>query len=87
MTRLQRLVKIVKEEQAVVASGGTKADTEALCRHQDRLLTFVNRTHQTVPFELFYIPPRTKMLGGKKFILVSQVHDEFNYVEEACQKK
>lgn len=56
MTRLQRLIKLVEEERSVVSAGGTAADVEALCRHQDRLLTYINRTGNTAPFELFQIP-------------------------------
>ena len=52
MTRLQRLVKVVQEEQAVVRAGGTKADTEELCRHQDRLLTYIARNNKTAPSPL-----------------------------------
>jgi len=56
MTRLQRLIKLVKEEQEVVRQSKTTANVEALCRHQDRLLTFCARNNQTAPFELFQIP-------------------------------
>ena len=60
MTRMQRLVKVVQEEQAVVWAGGTKADTEELCRHQDRLLTYCARNNKTAPYELFTIPESAK---------------------------
>jgi hypothetical protein len=56
MTRLKRLIKIVEEEQAAVRQSGSKADVEALCRHQDRLLSFCARNNQTAPYELFQIP-------------------------------
>lgn len=59
MKRLKRLIKIVEAEQAVVRNGGTNADVEALCRHQDRLLSHIARTGATAPYELFQIPEAT----------------------------
>jgi hypothetical protein len=56
MNRLQRLIKLVEAEQKIVRNGGTAADTEALCRHQDRLLQHLSRTGKTAPYELFQIP-------------------------------
>ena len=56
MTRLEKLIKIVEAEQQVVRCGGTAADTEALCRFQDRLFQHIVRTGKTAPYELFQIP-------------------------------
>ena len=56
MTRLQRLIKLVREEQDVVRQSKTPENVEALCRHQDRLLTYCSRNKQTAPYELFSIP-------------------------------
>ena len=53
MTRLQKLVKIIEQEQKLVRQG---ANAEQLRRHQDRLLQHVVRTGKTAPFELFTIP-------------------------------
>ena len=53
MTRLQKLVKIIEQEQKLVRQG---ADCEQLCRHQDRLLQHVVRTGKTASFELFTVP-------------------------------
>jgi hypothetical protein len=53
MTRLQKLVKIIKQEQELVRQG---AESEQLCRHQDRLLQHVVRTGKAASFELFTIP-------------------------------
>ena len=62
MDRLKRLIKLVEAEQQIVRNGGTAADTEALCRHQDRLLQHIVRTNKTVPYELFMIPERKEAL-------------------------
>jgi hypothetical protein len=56
MNRLKHLIQLVEAEQKVVRNGGTAADVEALCRHQDRLLQHIVRTGKTAPFELFEIP-------------------------------
>ena len=60
MSRLERLIKIVEAEQQVIRDGGTAADVEALCRHQDRLLQHLSRTGATAPYGLFLIPEVTK---------------------------
>jgi len=56
MTRLQRLIKYVKEEQDAVRQSKTPANVESLCRQQDRLLTYCARNNQTAPYELFQLP-------------------------------
>ena len=53
MTRLQKLVKIIKQEQELVRQG---ANAEQLRRHQDRLLQHIVRTGKTASFELFTVP-------------------------------
>ena len=53
MTRLQKLIKLVEQEQELVRQG---ADCEQLCRHQDRLLQHLSKTGRTCAFELFTIP-------------------------------
>jgi len=53
MNRMDRLIKIVKQEQELVRQG---ADCEQLCRHQDRLMQHLIRTGKNCPFDLFTIP-------------------------------
>ncbi len=53
MTRMEKLVKIIEQEQELVRQG---ANAEQLCRHQDRLLQHVVRTGKTATFDLFTIP-------------------------------
>jgi hypothetical protein len=59
MTRLQRLIKLVEDEQKIVRNGGC---SEQLCRHQDRLLQHLSRTGKTAPYELFQIPEVNRVL-------------------------
>jgi hypothetical protein len=56
MTRLQKLIALVEQEQELVRQG---ADCEQLCRHQDRLLQHTSKTGKTCAFELFTIPEAT----------------------------
>jgi len=53
MTRMEKLVKIIEQEQEVVRQGG---ESEQLCRHQDRLLQHLVRTGKNCSFELFTVP-------------------------------
>ena len=53
MTRLQKLIKLVEQEQELVRQG---ADCDQLCRHQDRLLQHVVRTGKTASYDLFTVP-------------------------------
>lgn len=82
MTRLQRLIKLVKEEQAVVRQSATTANVAALCRHQDRLLTYCARNNQTAPYELFLVPQPIEMVatgfGWRPYVRKTAISDNFD---------
>jgi hypothetical protein len=53
MSRIDKLTKIIRQEQEAVRQGGA---AKQLCRIQDRLLQHVVRTGKAAPFDLFTIP-------------------------------
>src|SRR5208337_843733 len=74
VTRLQRLIKLVREEQDVVRQSKTPENVEALCRHQDRLLTYCSRNNQTAPYELFSIPEQQDLSKIEERVLAEYVN-------------
>ena len=55
MTRLDRLIRTVREEQKVFATNPTDDNREQLSRNQDRLFAYVMRTGKTCETNLFFV--------------------------------
>jgi hypothetical protein len=77
MTRLEKLIKIVRAELAAALLKPSAENVESLKRCQDRLIQHSSRTGKTAPYELFFAPP---VMEG--FALKLQVHDELIYESE-----
>jgi hypothetical protein len=60
MTRLQRLIRTVEQEQAAFAANRTEENREMLHNCQDRLVRYTANSGKTAPFELFTEPPCQK---------------------------
>ena len=58
MTRLERLIKVVREEQAAATAAPTPENLDSLRRTQDRLFNYAIRSgrNESVPYELFFAP-------------------------------
>ncbi len=57
MTRLERLMKTVGEEQTVAFMKPNAENVESLKRLQDRLMHYAIRSGRSVPYALFFAPP------------------------------
>ena len=57
MTRLERLMKTVRAEQAVALLRPSAENVAELRLVQDRLLKYALRSDQSVPYDLFFFPP------------------------------
>ena len=77
MTRLERLMKTVRTEQAVALLRPSAENVAELRLVQDRLLKYALRSDQSVPYDLFFFPPVIESA-----VLRTQVHDELIYEKE-----